>query len=177
MDPDAMTTSYFAREEIVEIKPSELREIGALSSQASGPARYNLHTSRNDDLHCMVIVQPAGVYAKPRLHTSKSKVFHLVGGHMVVISYFDNGSVRSLHRLAPDETLILRIAPGIFHTNYSLSDQATYHEVIAGPYEPGRDDRQYADFGPLAEDQEAGRTWIHKLIAQELPDLHLPTEA
>ena len=177
LDPDAITTSYFACGDIAEIGPSELREIGHLSRQAGGPARYNLHTSRHDDLHCMAILQPAGVYAKPRLHTAKSKVFQFISGDMVVITFGDNGEVRSLHRLAPGETLIVRISPGIFHTNCSLSEQAMYHEVMTGPYEPGQDDRQYADFGPLVEDQETGRTWIHALIAQERPDLLSPGEA
>ncbi len=170
-DPSALTTSFYATDEVAALAAADVADLERLAQEVGGPARYSLHGSPADDLHCMVILQPAGTYAQPRKHLGKAKSFHLVSGEMVVIAFDDDGAVRSLHRLAGDETLVVRIAPGILHTNYSLTDQAVYHEVIAGPYERGSDDRRYAEFAPAGDEQEAGRAWVEAVIERTRPGL------
>ena len=173
-DPSALTKSFYAVDAVAALDHQDVAALGKMARDARGPARYSLHRSASDDLHCMVILQPTGVYPQPRKHANKAKSFHLVSGEMVVVCFTDDGDVRSLHRLASDESLIVRIAPGIYHTNYSLTEQAIYHEVIAGPYDRARDDRHYAAFAPSGDDQEAGRAWLESLIATVRPGLLVP---
>ena len=172
-DPTAATLSFYALDPVVAIDEADIRDLGRLAVSAQGPARFNLHSSRGDDLHCMAILQPARVYSQPRLHRSKAKVFQMLRGEMIVVAFGDEGDVISLYRMGLGQTLIVRIAPGIFHTNFALSDQAAYHEVITGPYEPETDDRVYASFAPDGDDQEAGRDWITRVIEREQPELLL----
>lgn len=173
-DPSALTKSFYAVDAVAAFDHQDAAALGRMARDARGPARYSLHRSADEDLHCMVILQPSGVYPQPRMHASKAKSFHLVSGEMVVVCFTDEGDVRSLHRLASDECLIVRIAPGIYHTNYSLTEQAVYHEVIAGPYDRARDDRHYAAFAPSSDEQEGGRTWLEGLIRAHRPGLLAP---
>lgn len=171
-DPLAATTSFFALDPVEVIDQADVAELGRIAQEVDGPARFNLHSGPSDDLHCMAILQPGGVYAQPRKHLKKSKVFHLICGEMVVVTFHEDGTLRTLHLMAPGETLIVRIAPGIFHTNFSLSEQAQYHEVISGPFDPGADDRSFGNFAPEGDDQESGRIWMRELLAQVRPDLN-----
>lgn len=170
-DPTALTTSFFAIEPVATVNWEDVRALGDMSAEQGGPARYNLHSSPADELHCMVIAQPAGAYAQPRKHLTKSKSFHLVSGEVILLTFKDDGSLRGLHRLAFDELLMVRVGPGIYHTNYTLSGLATYHEVIAGPYERDSDDRRYAPFAPPQEDHVGGKVWIESVIGCERPEL------
>lgn len=170
-DPDALTTSFFASEQVVHIGVNDVDELKRISRASDGPSRYSLHNSQADDLHSMVILQPSGTYAQPRKHLTKSKIFHIVDGAMVVMVFTDAGEVQSLYHLVGGKTLIVRIAPDLFHTNVSLTEQAIYHEVIAGPYVRESDDRVYAPFAPQADDQEAGKAYLATLMRSVRPDL------
>lgn len=170
-DSSALTKSFFSVEPVAHFDEADVAELCNISRDAKGPARYNLHGSPADELHCMVILQPRRSYSQPRMHKLKAKSFHLIAGEMVVVSFKDDGRVASLHHLSAGKTLIVRIAPGIQHTNYSISEHAVYHEVIAGPYEPAADDRCYADFAPVTEDQLSGQAWIEEIIETRQPGL------
>lgn len=170
-DSSALTKSFFSVEPVAHLEEADVAGLCEISQKASGPARYNLHGSPADELHCMVILQPRRTYSQPRMHKLKAKSFHLIAGEMVVVSFKDDGGVATLHYLSAGKTLIVRIAPGIQHTNYSISEQAVYHEVIAGPYEPAADDRCYADFAPATEDQLSGQAWIEGIIESRQPGL------
>ena len=158
-DHSALTTSFFSAQPVSALDQSDVMELGELSRQSGEPARYNLHGSAKDELHCMVIVQPGRTYSQPRMHPSKAKSFHLVSGDMVVITFACDGAVDSLHHLTQGKTY------------YAVSKQVTYHEVIAGPYERDSDDRRYAGFAPTSDAQLAGQLWIEELIKGMKPDL------
>jgi len=163
-DPNALTPSFYAADEVSHVDQNDVAALQRLSLESGEASRYNLHNEPSDDLHSMVILQPRGAYAQPRKHMTKSKVFQLVSGKMAVIVFDDSGTVTSVHRLAADETLVVRIAPNLFHTNVSLSDQAVYHEIIAGPYIRESNDRVYAAFAPVGGEQSAGLAFVEKAL-------------
>lgn len=170
-DSTALTKSFFSVESVAHFDEANVAELCDISRDARGSARYNLHGSPADELHCMVILQPGRTYSQPRMHKFKAKSFHILVGEMVVVSFTDDGGVSTLHHLSAGKTLIVRIAPGIQHTNYSISEEVVYHEVIAGPYERAEDDRCYADFAPATEDQVSGQAWIERIIESRQPGL------
>jgi cupin fold WbuC family metalloprotein len=163
-DWDALTTSFFAVGETGEVDTNDLEELKVLSSQSGGASRYNLHNDPSDDLHSMVILQRAGMYTQPRKHLTRSKTYSILTGAMVVVVFDDIGKVLAYHHLNSKRVRAVRLAPGVFHTNFTLTDVAIYHEAIRGPYVNGSSDRIYAGFAPDADEGTAA----HSYLADEL---------
>jgi cupin fold WbuC family metalloprotein len=105
-DANALTASYFAKDATSFVDTGDIDEIKRLAVAESGPARYSLHASPASSLHSMVILQPYGAYAQPRKHLTKAKLFQIVDGEMVVVTFEQDGAVRAAHHLAADKVLV-----------------------------------------------------------------------
>lgn len=164
-DPNALSPSRFAAERNASVTQDDINAL--VQDAASAGARLNVHTSPADDLHAMVILQPHGNYAQPRAHASKSKVFHIIEGELLVLLFSDQGAIDSLQVLTPGKALTMIVHHGVMHTNVALSPYATYLEVIAGPFERSSAERTFADFAPPQTEQDAGLAWLTSMVAAQ----------
>jgi len=168
-DPSARTPSRFATGPNAHVTDDDVHALQ--ESAGHGPARLNLHTGPDDNLHAMMILQPAGNYAQPRLHRRRSKVFHIVRGELLVLTFDAAGELADIHELRDGGTIALLVTAGTFHTNVALTPQAVYHEVIAGPFDPSGDERLFADFAPDQSAQAEGLSWLAGAVAARDPEL------
>ena len=159
-DSEAKSPSYFAEDAVATFGRLQVADIVQMAQQSIGISRYCLHNNTSDSLHSMIIAQSSRRYWRPKKHSTKDKVFHIVQGHMAVIEFHDGGNPRRLTVLASDQVIAMRIPRGTFHTNFALTSIVVHHEIIEGPYREGESDRIEADFAPANEDQEAGQQFI-----------------
>ena len=164
-DDAALSPAYFANDGVSYVDVHDIEELKRTGSAEGTFSRYSLHESAASLLHSMVILQPHGLYAQPRKQRSRAKVFHIVDGEMVVVVFTEDGSVTARHHMAVDRILVVHIPPDTFHTNFAITPQAVYHELITGPFDGDSRDRVFADFAPPQADPERGRDYIRGLSA------------
>ncbi len=163
-DPDALSRSFVAQGEVVHITREDAAALQAMASDAKPTARYCLHESADSDLHSMVIMQSHDYYTQPKKHLTKSKVYQIIAGELLVVAFNDDGQVVDVHRMSEHGTLVVRLAPGIFHTNMAITREVVFHELIIGPFMRGSQDRVYAPFAPVTENQLEGKAFLLGLV-------------
>ena len=163
-DLKAKSPSYFAVEGVATFSRTQVADLVDLAQEKVGISRFCLHNNPNDAQHSMIIAQASRRYWRPKKHSTKDKVFHIIQGEMAVIEFYDNGDPRRLTILASDQVLVMRIPHGNFHTNFALSSNVVHHEIIEGPYVEGEFDRIEAEFAPAAEDQKSGHQFIRRTL-------------
>ena len=161
-DPEALSPSSFATTANAYVTQEDVGDLVTVAGE--GPARLSLHTSPRDDLHAMVILQPHGNYAQPRLHHRKSKVFHIIAGELLVLTFTPDGELGTTQVLAQGETITKIVTHGVIHTNVALTQQAIYLEVMSGPFDRDDGEREFARFAPEQDPRNSGLTWLAERV-------------
>lgn len=163
-DLAARSPSYFAKDPVAKFGRKQVADLVKMAQENAGIARYCLHNDARDSLHSMFIAQSSRRYWRPKKHSTKDKIFHIVQGEMAVLEFGDDGEPRRLAILSSDHTLAIRVPRATFHTNFALSSIVVHHEIIEGPYVEGESDRIDADFAPIVEDQMSGHQFIRRAL-------------
>ena len=170
-DHDALTPSFFATDGSAYIDQSDIEKLKVIATRESSPVRFSLHQSPAKDLHSMMILHPRGTYSQPRKHRTRSKIFHIVEGEMVVVTFGEDGATRAAHHLALDKVIVVHIEPDSYHTNFAVTRHAVYHEVIIGPFDRTYTDRVFAPFAPGSTDHEIGLAYMRDKLKGFSPNI------
>ena len=113
-------------------------------SQNTGSKRICLHEYGTSDINVMLICENNILTKLPRKHLTKGKLFIVIKGKIRIDVFNDNNQIISSEELkAGSENIFIYINRNTFHRSYSISDEATYLEVIQGPFLPETDETQY----------------------------------
>ncbi|HEY9899292.1 MAG TPA: WbuC family cupin fold metalloprotein [Pantanalinema sp.] len=147
------------------------REAVAFAQARAGASERNRAITRYHDHHEPVqrmlnAVDPAS-YVRPHRHADPAKVevFVALTGRAVVLTFDDQGEIRSTLEIAPGGPCWgVEIPPGTWHSLLALEPGTVLYEVIEGAYQPASH-KDYAPWAP-AEGSEEGRRYLEELRAR-----------
>lgn len=99
--------------------------------------RLNLHFSKEDKLHNMVILQRKDIKLNTHKHLKKNETIHLIRGKIKII-IFDNNHKKKFVQLLDKENFMFKIPCKFYHTIDIVSNYAIYHESKVGPFSPNQ---------------------------------------
>lgn len=137
----------------------------ALTGNAKGRVRINLHPDNDDPLHEMFIAIRQDSYIRPHKHPNKSESFHIVYGEVDVVIFKDDGDIHQVIKLAANSSskaFYYRMSKPFFHTLVIKSELVVVHEITNGPFV--KDGTIFATFSPTEEeDTRAISVWTEQL--------------
>jgi cupin fold WbuC family metalloprotein len=133
------------------VDAAQLRE---LTRQAAAAPRKRshllLHAGPDDTVQRLIVSAQPGTYVQPHHHTRQWEMLVLQRGCMDVLTFGENGDVRSrvtLDRTAP----ILHIPVSAWHTSIVREPDTVVVEIKPGPYHPN----EFAGWAPAEGDEHA----------------------
>ncbi len=156
LDSSGKSLAYFCRRKPVAVTKELVADLVARGAGTGQGIRLCLHEGPDALLHDMIVVQYGGQYFRPHKHLEKSESYHMIDGEMGIVIFDDEGKVVEACRMDTSNTTVYGVGPGMYHTNFPLTEVAVYHESRPGPLVSG--DSVLAPWGPDDNDEaEAGR--------------------
>lgn len=156
-------------DESIQLIHGKLFEAVAAKAAVSSRRRmnHNFHASATDNPHRFLNVLLRETYVRPHRHLDppKAETFLVLEGAAAVVLFDDSGKVTDRHELgrmsANGHLWGIDIAPGVWHTLFSLTDRAVCFEVKPGPWDPTTD-KDFACWAPK-EDSPAQAGYLQRL--------------
>ena len=135
-DKQAKSLSFFCKEKIkFSIFDKKLLDVMTnISKLDKTDLRLNLHTSRREKHHDMVILQRKNYKCPVHKHLSNGETIHIIKGSMAILVF--NKKKRLINKIVLNKKnrLIYRIPTTFYHTVQIKSNYAIYHESKNGPF-------------------------------------------
>ncbi len=155
-DDGGKSPAYFCVRKPVAVTRELIANLVAKGAKTGKGIRLCLHEGHDASLHDMIVVQYAGQYFRPHKHLEKSESYHMIEGEMGIFIFDDEGKAVDACRMDTSNTTVYGVGPGMYHTNFPLTEVAVYHESRPGPFVSG--DSVFASWAPDGNDEaEAGR--------------------
>ena len=122
---------------------------------------HNFHSDPSETVHRFLNVLLLGTYVRPHRHIfpPKSETLILLEGELDLITFEDDGAIRSRSRLSgtSGEHRIrgADIGAGIWHTVLVVTEHAVCFEVKPGPWTNNASDKDFAQWAPAETDPGA----------------------
>jgi cupin fold WbuC family metalloprotein len=88
----------------------------------------------------MIIIETKnGRYYRPHKHLLKAETCHIIKGVLDIFLFNDCGTVSKCVTLAENQSLIMRIGAGVWHTALPSTPFCIYHESKLGPFDSTSD--------------------------------------
>lgn len=125
-----------------------------IRAQKSEKMRSHLPLHKHSDpvLKLIMAMEPS-TYIQPNRHVGENlqELFIGLKGEFLVLQYDDKGIITDYVVIGPDqETLMVEIPAGVWHTMWPLVSGSVAIEVIKGPY----DEKTYKEFAPWAPSED-----------------------
>lgn len=133
-DENAKSKSFNFKTEIAFLDQNILKQLIEFGQKEKQNARISLHTSAENALHNMIIMQLKGTYNRPHKHAHKAEAYHLIHGEQKVIIFNDEGEIKESCRMSAGDRFIYRFEKNLFHMSIPLSDIVVFHESKTGPF-------------------------------------------
>ncbi len=130
---------------------------------------HNFHASPSDNPHRFLNVLLENAYVRPHRHLNppKPETFLILDGTAAVLIFDAAGNVTARYELgqptASGHLWGVDLAPGVWHTVFSLSPRAVCFEVKPGPWDPATD-KDFAAWAP-DENDPARYAYLQRLKA------------
>lgn len=139
--------------------------LDTLSKKARQSARlrmnHNLHSSFAEPCQRMLNAVEPGSYVRPHRHLEppRAESFLALRGQVAVLLFADDGTLRQVLPLHPGGSLFgVDIAPGRWHSLFSVESGAVFFETKPGPYHP-LSDKEFAPWAPV-EDSSGAASYL-----------------
>ncbi|HYX38382.1 MAG TPA: WbuC family cupin fold metalloprotein [Oligoflexus sp.] len=156
--------------------------LNQVSSQAQSSPRkrmnHNLHQLEDRVQRMLNALEPA-TYVRPHRHLDppKFETFVILRGKTAVLIFSDEGRIENCIILSPNQTCIVDIPPGTWHSLVALEPGTVLIEAKDGPYIASTD-KDFAAWAPRENSRDAAvwleevTHWIlrHLSSQQGLPD-------
>ena len=162
-DPDARSLSFYATQSVLHVRAKLLDELKACGLLVRKNTRLCLHSSPDDPLHEMIIVQFWENFFPPKRHPTKAKSFHVLEGELGVFVFADDGNVIDAARLKPKDSIAYRVGAGLYHADIPLTDYSIHIETTTGPF-VGERDRILAPWAPALDDALAREQFRSRML-------------
>lgn len=126
--------------------------------------RICIHTSDNDLIHEMFIVNRKDTYIRPHKHLQKKESYHVIEGKADIILFDEKGSIQNiipLGNFASGKDFYYKLNDPIYHTMVIHSEYLVFVEVTNGPFR--KDDNIFAPWSPDEKDAQAVNAYLRKL--------------
>ena len=148
-----MNEVFHNTDDIVEVTDAWIERLKATAEASSlKRARLCLHRSSEDQVHEMIIALRKEILFRPHRHPNKSESFHMIEGHLFVLVFNDDGTVRKHVERGPigsSRVSCYRLCIPQWHAIIPISDVVVFHESTAGPFVAG--DAVFADWAPTEQ--------------------------
>lgn len=137
-DENAKSLSYFARTPSVSLSKKMITDLKEKSiSKGCVNVRLCLHRNPDENLHDMIILQYRNqTCKKPHKHLNKNETLHVIEGDLTSLIFHEDGELVKEVFLTPEDNLLYRIQPGLYHTCIPRTNLTIYRETKQGPFEP-----------------------------------------
>lgn len=144
------------------------RDLEFLKEKVSATSRKRIriciHTSDNDLIHEMFIVNRYDTYIRPHKHLHKKESYHVIEGKADIILFDEKGSIQNIIPLgdfASGKDFYYKLNDPIYHTMVIHSEYLVFVEVTNGPFR--KDDNIFAPWSPDEKDTQAVKAYLRKL--------------
>lgn len=124
------------------VTDEDFQWLKAQSLRVNSRVRLCLHGGLDEALHQMVIALPKGDYVRPHCHHGKVESMMALEGQADLIFFDREGAKSQRLSLRANQSSLVRIYPGAFHTLQVLSAMFLFLETTTGPFR--REDTEYA---------------------------------
>lgn len=146
-DKCAKSKSYNFKTAQSFINKAILDDLIELGSIEKTNARISLHSSNDNLLHNMIIMQQKGTYNRPHKHIQKAEAYHLIYGEQIILIFDHQGNIIDKCHMSLQDNILYRFEKDLFHMSIPLSDIVIFHESKIGPF-IRTGDSVYADWAP-----------------------------
>ena len=161
-DISAQSKSYHFKTSLSFINKAILNELIELGNKEKTNARISMHSSSDNLLHNMIIMQQKGTYNRPHKHPQKAEAYHLIYGEEIIIIFNSQGDVIDKCFMSLQNHIIYRFEKDLFHMSIPISDMVIFHESKIGPF-VRKGDSVFPDWAP-AVDKTNEIDWFIKNI-------------
>jgi cupin fold WbuC family metalloprotein len=151
--------------EVAQVSSSHLESLTEeLRGAPLGRARVCVHQSPQDLVQEMLIAVDRSSYVRPHRHLRGSESLHMILGELDVIIFDSGGEITEVVSMAAGsstKSFFYRLSAPFFHTIILHSNQAVFHEVVMGPFDPSQTEQ--APWAPPVEDTSAAARYVELL--------------
>jgi len=155
------------RDPVVYVTTSQIARMASEAARhPRGRINHDFHEPRDPYQRMLSVVQP-GSYVRPHRHRDppKAETFVVLRGEMAFFAFADDGTVIEAVRIGPrQETLLVDLKPGVWHSVAALAPDTAIFEGKNGPYDPATD-KEFAPWAPEEGDPEAA-AYLAALLAR-----------
>lgn len=157
--------AIFNTDAIAQVDPGFVDTLKARALAAPlGRFRFCLHHSTSEAVQQMIIANRRATYYRPHRH-DVSELYVMIEGELLVLIFDDQGELSekiTLKGPGHDAPFCARLAPGCWHTLFTLSETAVSCEVLGAP-NPDGGATEYANWAPDQDDPKAIKAFFDKL--------------
>tara|TARA_B100001063_G_C16717084_1_gene531337 strand:- start:874 stop:1368 length:495 start_codon:yes stop_codon:yes gene_type:complete len=147
-----MTNSIHISKDINKLNVLDLNELKSLAAKHQR-YRFCLHENESSAIQEMIICLKGQNYFNPHRHPEGVvESYHMIEGSMDVFYFNDLGDIIGKTRLSAlnggntEDHFFHKISAPIYHTVFTRTDWAIYHEVVTGPWSDSTS--EVASFAP-----------------------------
>ncbi|MFA5905564.1 MAG: WbuC family cupin fold metalloprotein [Desulfobacula sp.] len=163
-DANAKSKSFNFKTDLSFLDRTMLKQLVEFGQKEKQNARISLHTSPENALHNMIIMQLKGTYNRPHKHVLKAEAYHLIHGEQKVIIFDNEGGIRESCRMSARGRFIYRFEKNLFHMSIPLSDIVVFHESKTGPF-IRQGDSVYPNWAPETDEPDKINRFMKSLEA------------
>lgn len=151
--------ALFNTDAVMRVDQALVDELKARAfTSPTGRFRLCLHHSPDEPVQQMLVVHRRGNYSRPHRQDA-SKMFTVIEGELLVLIFDEQGGLAERIAIKPPgqgesrqgESLCVRLAPGVWHTMFALTDPAVFCEILAAP-NPDGNATEYPAWSPAESD-------------------------
>jgi cupin fold WbuC family metalloprotein len=123
--------------DLQQVQPADIRQLAAAALKSERKRSHLLlHESHADSVQRLLVFLRQGSYIQPHRHSSQWEMIVPLDGVMGLLLFSDDGAVTRRVEIRPGDTSLLQIPAGVWHTLFSVSDEALLLEIKPGPFRP-----------------------------------------
>jgi len=125
---------FFGTSEKIFFDNKTLLKAVGVSKKYKINLRLNLHKSKNNEIHSMIMISRKGTTTDIHLHKKYYTTYHLIKGKVNFFFYNKKGDIFKKLSTNDRDKIIIKIPPNTFRSYKTLSEISVFHETREGPY-------------------------------------------
>ena len=133
-DNSGKTQAFYNKNNPNLLNQKTIKELKYFSSIKKESKRICMHSSINQDLHDMIIVDFKNNFLPPHFHKKLSESHHIIEGKLKVLIFNNSGKIVNNYILSKTQNIMDRVEKGQCHLLMAITKTVIYHEVNKGPF-------------------------------------------
>ncbi|MDR4509096.1 MAG: WbuC family cupin fold metalloprotein [Candidatus Brocadiaceae bacterium] len=165
-DTNAKSLSFFCTGKVSFLDHKMLDRVKKIAFKRKENLRISLHTSPDDALHNMIILQHKGTYNKPHCHKKKAETYHIIEGRQTVFVFDEEGGIIDYCEMSKEGVFLYRFAEGYYHMSVPTSEYVIFHESKIGPF-VRQGDSIFARWAPSGKSADEVNEYLESIMGMK----------